>query len=229
MTEQPIRRELSPLEVAAFLRRNPDFLTEFPDLALVLKMPRQLGDTTSLASYQLDVLREKNRALNRRLQELVAIATENEQLVLRVHALTLTLMRAGSLDETLRRVVATLNEDLASDLVRIVLFSAPPEVEPAAWLAVRRREDGSLREFAEFLARGEPLCGRLDPAKLDVLFGEEAARVKSTVLLPIAGRGLLAVGSIDPNRFHPGMGTLFVKLIADAVAAALARFDPDPD
>jgi uncharacterized protein YigA (DUF484 family) len=229
MSEQPIKRELSPLDVAAFLRRNPDFLTEFPDLALVLKMPRQLGDTTSLASYQLDVLREKNRALNRRLQELVAIATENEQLVLRVHALTLTLMRAGSLDETLRRVVATLNEDLASDLVRIVLFQAPLDLEPSPWLAIRRRDDAGLREFAEFFARGEPLCGRLNAEKLDVLFSDDAARVKSTVLLPIAGRGLLAVGSTDANRFHPGMGTLFVKLIADAVAAALARFDPGAD
>jgi uncharacterized protein YigA (DUF484 family) len=33
------------------------------------------------------------------------------------------------------------------------------------------------------------------------------------------------VGSLDANRFHPGMGTIFLKLIADAVGAALARFD----
>ncbi|MGE3104034.1 MAG: DUF484 family protein [Lysobacterales bacterium] len=32
------------------------------------------------------------------------------------------------------------------------------------------------------------------------------------------------MGSHDPNRFHPGMGTIFLKLIAEAVAAALARY-----
>jgi hypothetical protein len=226
MSDLSLKRELSSLEVAAFLRRHPDFLIEFPDLALVLKMPRQLGDTTSLASYQLDVLRDKNRALNRRLQELIAIASENEQLVARVHALTLTLMRATSLGETLRRVVATLNEDLASDLVRVALFHAPPDLERAEWLLVAAQDAPNMRPLLELHARGEPLCGRLAADKLDALFGARAVDVKSAVLMPIAGRGLLAVGSTDPNRFHPGMGTLFLKLIADAVAAALARFDP---
>lgn len=225
MSDTPARREPSDLEVAAYLRRNPDFLTQFPDLALVLKMPRQLGDTTSLASYQLDVLRDKNRSLNRRLQELVAIASENEQLVVRVHALTLALMRATSLEETLRRVVATLNEDLASDLVRVVLHAAPAGLSAADWLIVAPADERGLRPLLDVTARGEPLCGRLSPEKLDALFGARGADVKSAVLMPIPGRGLIAVGSTDPNRFHPGMGTMFLKLIADAVGAALARFD----
>jgi hypothetical protein len=225
MSDLPARRELSDLEVANFLRRNPDFLTQFPDLALVLKMPRQLGDTTSLASYQLEVLRDKNRSLNRRLQELIAIASENEQLVVRVHALTLALMRAGSLAETLRRVVATLNEDLASDLVRVLLFAAPADLERADWLLVAPIDDRALRPLLDVTTRSEPLCGRLQADKLDALFGARAADVKSAVLMPVPGRGLIAVGSTDANRFHPGMGTMFLKLIADAVGAALARFD----
>jgi uncharacterized protein YigA (DUF484 family) len=225
MSDTPARREPSDLEVANFLRRNPDFLTQFPDLALVLKMPRQLGDTTSLASYQLEVLRDKNRSLNRRLQELVAIASENEQLVVRVHALTLALMRAATLEETLRRVVATLNEDLASDLVRVVLHAAPAGVAPADWLIVAGADERGLRPLLEIGARGEPVCGRLSTDKLDVLFGPRGGDVKSAVLMPVPGRGLIAVGSTDPNRFHPGMGSMFLKLIADAVGAALARFD----
>lgn len=225
MSDIPARRELSDLEVANFLRRNPDFLIQFPDLALVLKMPRQLGDTTSLASYQLEVLRDKNRSLNRRLQELIAIASENEQLVARVHALTLALMRAGTLEETLRRVVATLNEDLASDLVRVVLHVPPAGVAPADWLIVAGADERGLRPLGEVSALGEPVCGRLSPEKLETLFGARAADVKSAVLMPVPGRGLIAVGSTDPNRFHPGMGTMFLKLIADAVGAALARFD----
>ena len=227
MTEMPAKRELSDLEVANFLRRNPDFLIEFPDLALVLKMPRQLGDTTSLASYQLEVLRDKNRSLNRRLQELIAIASENEQLVVRVHALTLALMRAESLDETLRRVVATLNEDLASDLVRVVLHAAPAGLAPADWLLAAAPDDRVVHALREVTSRSEPMCGRLGPDKLESLFGARAADVKSAVLMPIPARGLIAVGSTDPNRFHPGMGTMFLKLIADAVGAALARFDPE--
>jgi uncharacterized protein YigA (DUF484 family) len=226
MTDVSIaKREPSELEVAAFLRRHPDFLTEFPDLALVLKMPRQVGSTTSLASYQLDVLRDKNRALHRRLQELVAIAERNEELVMRVHGLTLALMRADSPADTLKRVVATLHEDFGTELVRLVLFRAPPDAEPADWLIVSEPHAPSLAPFAEFRAQSEPLCGRLDPAKLDYLFGAEAVQARSAALVQIGGRGLLAIGSRDPNHFYPGMGTLFLKLIAETIDAAIARFE----
>jgi uncharacterized protein YigA (DUF484 family) len=226
MTDVPVaKREPSELEVAAFLRRHPDFLTEFPDLAMVLKMPRQVGPTTSLASYQLDVLRDKNRALHRRLQELVAIAERNEDLVMRVHALTLALMRANSLGETLRRIVATLNEDFGTELVRLVLFRSPTELESADWLVVAEPYSPTLSPFAEFRAQAEPLCGRLDPAKLDFLYGPHAAEVRSAGLVTIGARGLLAVGSKDQNHFYPGMGTLFLRLIAESIDAAIARFD----
>ena len=225
MTEQAIRRDLTPFEVAAFLRRNPDFLSGFPELAFVLTIPREHGASTTLASYQLEVLRDKNRALNRRLHELIAIASENEQLMARVHAFTLSLMRATSAAETLQRVVATLNEDLNTDLVRLTLHRPVAGLDGTDWLLVVAREDPALRPFAEFVAKGEPLCGRLMPEKLAVLFGDRAADVRSAVLLPIPLRGMMAVGSLDANRFHPGMGTMFLKLIADAVSAALARFD----
>ena len=52
--------------------------------------------------------------------------------------------------------------------------------------------------------------------------------MRSSALLPLgdndATLGMLAIGSGDANRFHPGMGTVFLKLIAETVAAAIARF-----
>ena len=62
--------KLGAHEVAAWLRRHPGFLQQFPDLALSLVVPREEGSAASLASYQLEVLRDKNRELNRRMQEL---------------------------------------------------------------------------------------------------------------------------------------------------------------
>ena len=70
-------------EVATWLRRHPEFLRQFPDLAGSLVVPRESGPAASLASYQLEVLREKNRELTRRLQELFANAQDNERLTVR--------------------------------------------------------------------------------------------------------------------------------------------------
>ncbi|AVP99657.1 DUF484 domain-containing protein [Ahniella affigens] len=224
MTDFATRRELDVLDVAGFLRRNPDFLSEFPDLALTLRLPRHQGASTSLASYQLDVLRDKNRALSRRLQELVGIAQDNEQLVARVHSFTLSLMRAHTPTDTLSTVVATLTEDFHTDLVRVVLYRDPGF--QSEWLNVIDRQDPRLSMFSEFLSQAEPLCGRLNEDKLEFLFGALSERALSAALLPIEDLGFLAIGSKDQNRFHPGIGTLFLKLIADAVAAAMSRFGP---
>jgi uncharacterized protein YigA (DUF484 family) len=224
MTELSLKDGLTAMEVASYLRRHPEFLKDFPDLALTLHVPREQGATTSLASYQLEVLRDKNRDIGRRLHELVEIAGENEQLMVRVHSLTVGLMRERTLADTVRRITAGLTEDFHTDLVRLVLFRADAELPAAEWLIAQRDGIQALPAFAEFMQRNEPLCGRLQPEKLDALFGAHAADVRSAVLMPIDGVGMLAIGSHDANRFHPGMGTVFLKLIAEATAAAVARF-----
>ncbi|MGN0859501.1 MAG: DUF484 family protein [Stenotrophomonas sp.] len=211
-------------EVAAWLRRHPQFLQQYPDLAMSLVVPRQDGQAASLVGYQLEILREKNRDLSRRLHELASNAQVNEQLTLRTHQLTLALMRQSTAADTLRAMAAALAEDFAGDQVAIVLFKPVPELEQAPWLQVIAADDPRLAVFADALASGEPVCGRLLPARNAVLYGDHAGQVQSSVLLPLPGIGLLAVGSTDANRFYPGMGTVFVHMMAQSLLTALARF-----
>jgi uncharacterized protein YigA (DUF484 family) len=224
MSELSVKDSLTAMEVASYLRQHPEFLGGFPDLALTLVLPREQGQAASLASYQLEVLRDKNRELARRLHELIEIAHENETLMVRVHTLTLALMRARSLAETASAVVASLTEDFDTELVRLVLFRSDPQLPAARWLLADPAGAAAFPAFDEFLRRAEPLCGRLQQDKLDALFGDQAGDVHSAVLLPIGAVGMLAVGSHEPNRFHPGMGTVFLKLIGEAVAAAISRY-----
>lgn len=212
-------------EVAAWLRRHPKFLQQFPDLAMSLVVPRDDGPAASLASYQLEVLRDKNRELSRRLQDLFAISQENERLAVRTHQLTLSLMRQTTAAGTVRAMAAALAEDFAGDLVRIVLFKPVAGLEEADWLQVISRDDRLLVPFADCLREGEPLCGRLHPDKQAVLYGARVEEVNSSALLPLEGVGLVAVGSHDPNRFYPGMGTLFLRMMGETLATALQRFD----
>ena len=215
--------KLGAHEVAAWLRRHPKFLQQFPDLALSLVVPRDDGPAASLAGYQLEVLRDKNRELSRRLQELFGNAQENERLAVRTHQLTLALMRQDNAADTLRAMAASLAEDFNGDLVRLVSFAPVDGLEEAEWLQVIPRDDRSLQPFADCIRDGEPLCGRLHPDKQALLYAARVDEVASTALLPIKGVGLVAVGSRDPNRFYPGMGTLFLRMMGEAFAAALLR------
>lgn len=213
-------------EVASWLRRHPTFLKQFPDLALTLVVPRDDGPTASLASYQLEVLRDKNRELSRRLADLASNAQVNERLAVRTHQLTLALMNQRTAADTLRAMAASLEEDFAGDLVRLVVLRPVEGLEQAPWLQVLPDDSPKLAVFRDCLKDGEPICGRLHPEKNALLYGERVDEVQSSALLPLPGVGLIAVGSHDGNRFYPGMGTLFLRMMGEALTVALSRFDP---
>lgn len=219
------QEKLGAHEIAAWLRRHPNFLQQFPDLALTLVVPREQGSAASLAGYQLEILRDKNRELSRRLQELFANAQENERLAVRTHQLTLALMKQNRADDTARAMAASLEEDFNGDLVRMVLFAPVEGLGAADWLQTLAEDDARLAPFRDCLNDGEPICGRLQPEKNALLYGVRAEDVASSALLPLPGRGLIAVGSRDANRFFPGMGTLFLRMMGEAFDTAMRRFE----
>lgn len=222
MTNALLDDTLKASDVAAYLRKHPGFLGDYPELATLLTLPREQGAVASLAAYQLQALREKNEELERKLSELTAIAAENERLMLRVHDLNVTVLRANTPAVAARSVVATLSKDFGTDQVRIVLFGKLT-LPPADWLMHEPGGRAAMPEFADFLAHHEPLSGRLSPERLQRLFGQQAPHIRSAALMPLGELGLLALGSQDADHFQPGMGTAFLKMIAATVTAALAR------
>ena len=210
-------------QVAAFLRRHSEFLLQYPDLALTLRLPTQVGaNTASLAGYQLENLRESNRLLVSRMGGLIQTAQSNELLVQRIHMLGLRLLKSNSLIDALQQVAASLREDFHTDLISICVIDLPSVPLQASWLQQVPANAPGLVVFQEHLRSNQPVCGRLKAEKLQFLFREREAEVASAVLLPLDPIGLLAVGSGDANRFHPGMGTVFLSMIAELIRTALA-------
>jgi uncharacterized protein YigA (DUF484 family) len=81
-----------------------------------------------------------------------------------------------------------------------------------------------LDAFMGFFERGRPVCGPLTPQQLDYLFGAQAEELGSAAILPIQGDdilGVLAIGSADPRRFHPDMGTEFLVRLTEIVSRKL--------
>jgi uncharacterized protein len=214
--------DLNPDHVAAYLRRHNNFLQDYPELAVSLVLPRESGAATSLTSYQLEILREKNRAMSSRLKDLVSVAEDNQALVGRVHQFSLRLLRAPGFRDTVLAIAASLREDFATDLVRLCLVGLPRLDLGESWLTETHAEDPALLVFRAARASGEPLCGRLGRDKLALMFGDSAEEVASAVHLPLGDLGFLGIGSADPNRFHPGMGTLFLRQMAELAEAAIA-------
>jgi hypothetical protein len=222
MTNALLEDTIKASDVAAYLRQHPGFLSDYPELATLLTLPREQGAVASLAAYQLQALRDKNAELEHKLVEFSAIAAENQRLMQRVHELNVAVLRANTPEVAARSVVARLSEDFGTDQTRFVLFGESM-LPPADWLLHEPGGRAAMPEFADFLAHHEPISGRLSAERLQRLFGAQAVHIKSAALMPLGELGLLALGSRDADHFQPGMGTLFLKMIAATVTAALAR------
>ncbi|KPK60869.1 MAG: hypothetical protein AMJ59_04555 [Gammaproteobacteria bacterium SG8_31] len=216
-------------DVVQFLTREADFFTRHPGLLAQLELPHQSGEgAISLVERQLSVLREKNRGLEGRLKDLISVARSNHELSDKVHRLALRLIRSHSAAEVIEAVEEVLREDFgASDTVAVLFHNASDIVQADDTRFLRRveRQSGELKAFATFLERARPRCGRARDSQLEFLFPDHAMEIGSVALIPLGERaeiGMLAIGSGDSDRFHPGMSTDFLERIGELVGLALS-------
>jgi uncharacterized protein YigA (DUF484 family) len=216
--------------VASYLRKNPDFLEQNPEIIETLEINHQSGAAVSLIERQVEQLRASNEDLNRQLKRLVQVASENEQLMSRLHKLTLELMTIGSRTEFFTHLGNSLLNDFNADILQICLFDQGVAAEAGEDVMGLQPDDPELEPFQAQLEKDETICGRMSESKLDFLFGSKARWVQSTALVPLGERGaegMMAIGSSDPSRFYPGMGTLFLDLLADVISTSLADHEPE--
>lgn len=205
--------------VAEFLSQNPDFFQRHPDLLLELDLPHPCGDAVSLLEYQARMLRERGQGLQRKLEELLAVARDNDRAAERLHRLTLELMDAKGLEGVLCTLKDELLGNFQIDSVAVRLFGE--QGDQPDWI---RRDHPSMAPLQSLLRNPRPLCGRLSSAQLTLLFGDSAKAIDSSAVIPLLdGRllGLLAIGSYQADRFHPGQGTVFLSQLGAIAGRAL--------
>ena len=216
--------------VANYLRNNPDFLEEYPDVLQSLEINHRTGTAVSLIERQVERLRASNEELTNRLNSLVQLAAENEELISRLHRLTLQLMPIESRSEFFTCLGNSLLNDFNADILQICLLDAGIAAQAGDDVIGIPADDPQFESFKILLEKNETTCGRLNEAKMDFLFGSKARWVQSTALIPLgeAGSlGMMAIGSSDENRFYPGMGTLFLDLLAAVITAKLSLDQPE--
>ena len=216
--------------VASYLRKNPGFLEEFPDVLEILELYHPSGAAVSLIERQVEQLRASNEDKARQLNRLVQVAADNEQLMSRLHQLTLELMGIGPGQDFFTHLGNSLLNDFNADILQICLFDHDCGADAGDDVMVIAADDPKLEPFRTHLDKGQTICGRLNESKLDFLFGSKARWVQSTALVPLGDAGsdgMMAIGSSDPSRFYPGMGTLFLDLLANVICITLESDQPE--
>jgi len=234
MSTQPERDYLedTPSEQAVhdYLERHPDFFEHHGALLSRLQLPHAAGGAVSLVERQISVLRQTDLKLKRQLKELVAVARDNDVLAQKIHQLSTRLLSTGTLAGTISVIEEAMRTGFSADHAVLVLFAAPEvpgNAEPSRFFRTIHRDDEALQPFSTFLESSAPRCGQARDAQLEFMFHGDASDVGSVALLPLGPEceiGFLGIGSVDSNRFHPGMSIDFLTRVADLVTAALSRY-----
>ena len=212
--------------IAAYLQHNPEFFERHHALLARLRLPHARGGSTiSLVERQIEVLREKLAGLETKLAQLVRVARANDAVAERLHRFTRRLVRAVPRAEALARIEAGLREDFDAFHASLVLIGEGPDADGQHFVRTVRADEPQLRSFETLFNNGKPRCGQARDSQREFLFGAEADDIGSVALVPLGDKGslgLLALGSTDRDRFHPGMSTEFLARMADLIADALS-------
>lgn len=215
--------ELDAAAVAAYLASHPQFFDENAPLLAGLRLSSPLGGRTmSLQDRQMDVLREKVKALEMRLADLYRVGESNDALNDHFQDWTCALLTARN-DVDLPHILV--------DGIRTI-FNVPHATlrlwdvaQPYSHTWYAEDVSADTRLFAKSLHM--PFCGSNNDLEAARLL-EDAGQVDSVALLPLRTSpdspafGLLVLGSPDSARFTADMATDFLSRIGRTAAAALS-------
>jgi uncharacterized protein len=212
--------------IAGYLQRNPEFFERHQGVLARLKLPHARGGAAiSLVERQIEVLREKVAGLEGKLAELVRTARANDAIADRLHRFTRRLLHAVPRTEAIARIEAGLREDFDAFHAALVLIGEHQGLLSQRFVRAVPADDANLKSFESLFASGKPRCGQARDSQREFLFGPEGLEMGSVALVPLGDKGsigLLALGSPDRDRFHPGMSTEFLARMADLIADALS-------
>jgi uncharacterized protein YigA (DUF484 family) len=218
-------------DIANYLANTPDFFARHSELLAAVQLTSPHSHrTVSLQERQAEMLREKIKALEHRLMDMVRHGNENVILADRLQrwARNLLQVRSG------RALPATIATEIEHQFM-------VPQVAIKVWdvgsrygaEAFAEGVSADAKSFASSLT--QPYCG-VNSGFEAVSWLADGSTALSLALIPLRegainsaapAFGMLVLASPDPQRYQSGMGTDFLERIAELASAALSRLRHD--
>ena len=213
-------------DIADFLANTPDFFERHAQLlASVQLLSPDNHRSVSLQERQAQMLRDKIRALEMRIMDMIRHGNENMIITEKLQKWACELLQTPA------------SERVPSALKNIEARFQVPQVAVRLWGVADVFADApyaqavsdDVKQLAASLA--SPLVGATTDVEA-VQWLQEPAQAASVALLPLrlhktdAPFGLLVLASPDAQRFHSGMGTDFLEHLAELCSAALSALLP---
>ncbi len=210
--------------IVDYLSANPDFFDRHQESLLNLKLTHPSEDQViSLMDRQVIALREKHDDLKKQFDQLIEHATENDQLSDRFHDITVALVGLTDLADLNTIFADKLKQEFEVEYARIKI-AGDDQTDPLFCPP----KDSIYQYFVDRLSPNLSLCdNRLSEDKLEFLFDDDAAQVKSCALVPIVSEhgidGILALGSTVATRFTLDMATSYLDRLGQLIGSFVSR------
>jgi uncharacterized protein YigA (DUF484 family) len=213
-------------DIAHFLTNTPDFFERHAQLlASVHLMSPDNHRSVSLQERQAQMLRDKIRALEMRIMEMIRHGNENMIITEKLQKWACELLQTPAA------------ERVSSALKNIEVRFQVPQVAVRVWGVSEVFSDAPYAQLVTEEIK-QKVAGYTAPfvgagAGLDVVqWLQTPAQAASVALLPLrsakeaAPFGLLVLASPDAQRFHSGVGTDFLEHLAELCSAAFSALLP---
>lgn len=214
-------------DIAQFLVHTPDFFDRHAELLATVRLGSPHGGrAVSLQERQAEMLREKIRALEARMMEMIRHGNDNAVLAQRLQRWAQSLFLVPQARDLPRVMAEQIEQQFMVPQVALRLWGVAPAHQSEAF-AQGVSEDVKL--FAASLS--QPYCGINNGFEAAQWLADPAA-AQSVALVTLrdplatespASIGLLVLASPDSQRYHAGMGTDFLDNLSALASAAVQR------
>ena len=209
MSDEFTASEITAEVVSDYLRDNPDFFNQHPEVLSELKITHVGDGAVSLVERQVATLRERNAELRRRLDTLMSVAEQNEALLEATQEVIASIAERGS------------HEDLATLFCDLVRKRFGVELVAFHWCDAEISSE-AISVASHLMGNKNASSGPLRAHELSSLFGEdkgEGSAALARVNMRSGDGAVIAVGSTDAVHYGIVDGTLFLEYLGNVIGS----------
>lgn len=212
--------DITDEDVRTYLKNNPKFLQQNPDLCDLLVPPKKTAgkNVSDFQSFMIQRLKTDKEKVLETTREIVENARSNMNNQQRIHKVVLRLLEAGNFEEFIQIITMDMAAMLDTDISTLVVESSGHDIPHIHTSGIRVVPPGTIDKWMD----KKSVLLQSDISGIEVIYGSGFALVRSQALLRVdismnTPPAILAFGSRDPDMFQDGQGVDMVSFLARVV------------